>query len=92
MTATAWPCDHTPASYLSTQRGFGTPKGAQSSRVSDCILSCVVILGVLGHERQEINQSQEDGLIRGFWGLRTTLDYNLLSCHSCSANFHFSLK
>lgn len=43
-----------------------------------------VSLGVL----EEINQPWDDQLIGDFWGIRTTLDYNLLSL----LDFHCSLK
>lgn len=79
---------HTPASYPSTQRSFGTPKVVHTSRVSGWLLSCLFRLGML----KEINQPQDDWLIGDFWGIRTTLDYSFLNCHSCSVNFHCSLK
>lgn len=47
-----------------------------------------VSLGML----EEINQPRDDQLTGDFWGIRTTVDYNLLSCHSCSVDFHCSLK
>ena len=76
----------TPVFYPSTQRCFGTPKVVVGFLAG--FWAIFVSLGML----EEINQPWEDQLIGDFWGIRTTLDYNFLSFHFYSVNFHCSLK
>lgn len=80
-----WPTYLPPT--LATKGALAYPQEPKAVEVLVGFWVPFVILGVLGHETEEINQPQNNRLIGGFWGIRTFLDWDLLNCHSFFSQF-----